>query len=139
MKRQPRRAAQVREVRRMKRNQSGETIVEVLVSAMLFLLLMAVLQAAVMFSGAAQRKSGQLRGQYSDIIRKLPETELKPNDAPDGVSGTYTFQAYDIDETTAGSNVFRMEVGLGHKDVPYQNDAGDDKVMRFSLFCGGEE
>lgn len=60
-----------REAADMEKSKSGETIVEVLVSAVIFLLLMAVLQGAVMFSHSAQQKSGRLRENDAAMLQAL--------------------------------------------------------------------
>lgn len=106
---------------------------EVIVSAMLFLMLMAVLQGAVTFSSTAQDKSRKLRKDYAAMFQKLQET-----DVTDAGAGNYRFYAYDTDETTAGNQVFTIDAELGKKDVSYETTDGETKTAHFYLFHGGE-
>lgn len=123
---------EVFKVRWMK-NRSGETIVEVLVSAMIFLLLMAVLQGAVTFSSTAQKKSSLLRENNAALFKEIQNTPFTSTG-----SGSYTFYAYDTGETIRGNPVFSVEAGLGKKDVTYPKAEGGTGTAHFSLFGGGE-
>lgn len=55
---------------------SGETLVEIMVSGLLFLLLMAVMQGAISFCSSAQQKSGQLRKTNAEICNTLRRSEI---------------------------------------------------------------
>lgn len=112
--------------------QSGETLAEILVSALLFLMMMAVMQGAVAFCSNAQRRSEQLRGSNAQICRKLRED--------DGTAGTsngtkdYTFRATSADGTQDGNEVFTL------KDVPLEKkEIADDggRTVTFYLYGGG--
>lgn len=122
--------------RRKPKEKSGETIVEVIVSAMIFLLLMAVLQGAVTFSGRAQEKSRRIRKENADIFQAIPDAPITQN--PASAVGNYTFRAYNTEETTAGKAVFAMEADLGYKDVPFKHADGTEGTIRFYLFGGSD-
>lgn len=115
-----------------RKNRAGETIVEVLAGAVIFLLLMAILQGAVAFSGRAQRKSQNLREDFSAMSRKLEETPTAAN--PEEGSAVYEFYAYDTDEKVQGNQVFAITAGLGQKDVSYEDSEGRTKTVRFYAF-----
>lgn len=117
----------------MKKNCSGETIVEVLVSAMIFLLLMAVLQGAIMFSNAAQKKSSILRKNNTSMLTELHKgSTFTPGD-----SESYTFYAYNKDESIGGAPVFTVNADRGKKTVSYEDVNGDHKTAEFYVFGKG--
>lgn len=120
----------------MEKSKSGETIVEVLVSAVIFLLLMAVLQGAVMFSHSAQQKSGRLRENDAAMLQALQGAEITPNSEES--SRNYQFYAYNADETKRGDVVIQMEANLGKKDVSYEDTEGNTQEAHFSVFGGGD-
>lgn len=110
---------------------SGETLAEILVSALLFLMMMAIMQGAVAFCSNAQRRSGQIRSSNAQICRKLRE---------DGSAGTakgtkdYTFRATSADGTQDGNVVFTLkDVPLAEKEI-----ADDDgRTVTFCLYGAG--
>lgn len=112
---------------------SGETIVEVIVSAMIFLMLMGVLQTAITFSGRAMDKSRKLRKDYTAMFQAIPDAPVTSS----GTTKTYQFRAYNTEETVEGNLVFSIRAGLGYKDVPYRTEEGEEKTTRFYLFDGG--
>ena len=50
---------------------SGETLVEIMVSAMLFLMMMAIIQGAISFCTNAQHKSREIRESNGEICNKV--------------------------------------------------------------------
>ncbi len=62
---------------RKNRLNAGETLAEAMVSALLFLLMMALIQGAVSFCSNAQKKSARLREQNALIC-----TQLRGHDRP---------------------------------------------------------
>lgn len=71
---------------------SGETIVEVLACAVIFLMLMAVLEAAVMFATKAQAKSKSLQLFYE----KLSAGTIPPQPDSSSTQETYDFSDFEI-------------------------------------------
>lgn len=94
---------------------SGETLVEILVSAALFLLMMAVIQGAVSFCTNAQRKSRELRESNARICRNL--WEAASQEGQDNGGASLQFRAVSADGTQTGSDVFRVEVDLEKKEI----------------------
>lgn len=119
-------------IRNRKKNCSGETIVEVLVSAMIFLLLMAVLQGAITFCSSAQKKSSKIRKNNAEMLKAIESTPITGNG-----TGTYEFYAYDIEEANRGNKVFSVNADLGRKDVSYEDTDGNTRTVHFYLFDGG--
>lgn len=109
----------------------GETIVEVMVSAVIFLILMAILQGAVMFSNAAQKKSQQIRQDTATICK-----ELQSATAVDDEENSYSFYAVSTDETIVGDKVFTIPVKKQKKPVTYTGADGESSEVTFYMFGG---
>ncbi len=110
----------------------GETIVEVMVSAVIFLILMAILQGAVMFSNAAQKKSQQIRQDTATICK-----ELQTATAAGDEENNYEFYAVSsTDETIFGNQVFTIPVKKQEKPVTYTGADGKSSEVTFYLFGG---
>ena len=110
---------------------SGETMVEVMASIVIFLLMMAILQGAISFSSNAQAKSRQIRETNAEICQKLQET---PYSSSGGGKVKYSFKATSADGSITGvSELFSVEVELGRKDVSY-TDGTESKQTTFYLF-----
>lgn len=93
---------------------SGETMVEIMVSAVIFLMMMAVMQGAISFCSNAQAKSVQIRETNAKICRELETTSY----VIDGGKATYSFNAVSADgNTTSIEKLFNVEVELGKKEV----------------------
>lgn len=111
--------------------QSGETLAEILVSALLFLMMMAVMQGAVAFCSNAQRRSEQIRGSNAQICRKLREDDSAGNS---NGAADYTFRATSADGTQDGNVVFTLEdVPLAEKEI----EDDDGRKVTFYLYGGG--
>ena len=57
---------------------SGESLVEVTVSAVIFLMMMAVLQGSISFCTNAQHKSEEIRQENAEICRNLQSASYIP-------------------------------------------------------------
>ena len=108
------------------RSNSGETMVEIMVSIVIFLMMMAVMQGAISFSSNAQAKSVQIRKSNAEICQAL---ETSPYSG--GGKVTYSFKA-----TSAVATLFNVEVELGKKEV----SDSEGKTTTFYMFGvpGGE-
>lgn len=116
---------------KMRRADAGETIVEVTVSMLIFLMMVAMLQGAVSFCGKAQQKSRQIRYDAAEISRAMRQTGW-----PETTGGTADFQFYAVGaDGTRGDNVFSVPVDLKTKDVTYQSMDGTNKSIRFYVYA----
>lgn len=110
------------------RDRSGESLVEIMAGAFLFLMMMALLQGAVTFCSNAQRRSEQVRDRNARICRSVRDTAYTG-----GAEQVYAFRA--TDGAGSGSGVlFRVEAQLGKKEVPYTDETGAAQSMTFYLF-----
>ncbi len=112
-----------------KYRKSGETLVEVMVCAVLFLMMVAVMQGAISFSTNAQHKSGQIRANNAKISRSLRTMDTAGNG-----NTTYTFKATSMDGSVEGDEVFTIEVPLGKKTAAYEDGQGNDQTVDFYLY-----
>ena len=112
----------------IKYRKSGETLVEVMVCAVLFLMMAAVMQGAISFSTNAQHKSEQIRENNAKICRSLRTTGTTENGTK-----TYTFKATSMDGSVEGEEVFTIEVPLGKKEA-YQDGQGNNQTVYFYLY-----
>lgn len=125
-----------REPAALRRFRSGESLVEVMVSAVIFLMMAAVLQGAISFCGSALQKNRQLRKTNAEICEKLRE-ELREQPESVGSAGTadYQFNAISADGNHTGTEVlFQIKVPLGKKAVSYQDEGGGTQTVTFDLF-----
>lgn len=85
------------------RSRRGETMVEVLVSMVLFLMLFAVMLGAVRFASNAQVRAETIRQRATALQR-----DLRSQTPTGGDSKTYQFVAVSEDGGTTGSRVFQV-------------------------------
>lgn len=85
------------------RSRRGETMVEILVSMVLFLMLFAVMLGAVRFASNAQVRAETIRQRATALQR-----ELRRQTPTGGDSKTYQFVAVTEDGGTTGSRVFQV-------------------------------
>lgn len=109
---------------------SGESIVEVMVSVLIFLMLMAVLQGAIMFSNSAQKKSQQIRQDTAEICRNLQAAAVEGDGSAD-----FKFYATSADESVIGDNVFSISAPRQKKTVTY-GAAGETSSTIFYMYGG---
>ncbi|XCP86777.1 hypothetical protein ABXS75_08295 [Roseburia hominis] len=111
------------------RGRAGESIVEVMVSIVIFLLLVAVLNGAIMFSNSAQRKSQQIRKDTVKICEGLQSASAEGDGTAD-----YAFYASSADGTVVGNQVFTIFAPKQKKKVVYVGAGGDESTVTFYLF-----
>lgn len=115
-------------VRKIK-EKSGETLVEVMVSMVIFLLMLSMMQGAILFSNASLKKSKEIREDNTKIMQGLlnaTEETVKP--------ATLKFQAVSADGQTLGNQVFDVPVSLNQKRVNYQDASGKESSVVFYLY-----
>ena len=93
----------MRSLCKLLRSRRGETMVEVLVSMVLFLMLFAVLLGAVRFASNAQVRAETIRQRATALQR-----DLRRQTPTGGDSKTYQFVAVSEDGGTTGSRVFQV-------------------------------
>lgn len=108
---------------------SGETLVEVMVCAVLFLLMAAVMQGAISFGTNALQKSTQIRENSTAICKSLRQTE---ETISGGDEKECSFRAVSAGGT--GNEVFRLDVILGKRSVSYTDEQGGSRTVDFYLY-----
>lgn len=93
----------MRSLCKLLRSRRGETMVEVLVSMVLFLMLFAVMLGAVHFASNAQVRAETIRQRATALQR-----DLRRQTPTGGDSKTYQFVAVSEDGGTTGSRVFQV-------------------------------
>lgn len=112
------------------KGKSGETLVEALVCAFIFLLMVAVMQGAITFCTNAQNKSRQIRETNARICRGIRETDISSSG-----SAKLNFKAVSPDGSQEGSAVlFTIDVPLGKKEVAYIDGQGVTQTIVFYLY-----
>ena len=106
---------------------SGETLVEVMASIVIFLLVVAMLQGAVSFCTSAQAKSREIRTNTNAIIESLWSNQgiLNP--------GTTTEK---LEFHAEGSDIKAFEVDFTRDKlkVPYKDTQGNAEDVEFDLY-----
>ena len=111
------------------RDRRGESMVEILVSTVVFMLLLGALNGAVGFASNAQRKAEQLREDAVVLQREVRAgTPVGDDDA------AYDFRAATPDGTETGLNAFRVRVRK--QTVTASTPSG--KTAPFCRFAKGE-
>lgn len=109
---------------------SGETLVEVLAAAAVFLLMMGIMQGAISFCTNAQHKAEAMQDNHAKILEALRTTDITADKEAE-----YSFKAISSDGSSQSGTLFRVNVGLGQKEVTYQDEAGADQTVIFHLFA----
>ena len=109
---------------------SGETLVEVMVCAVLFLMLAAVMQGAVSFCTNALHKSTEIRNTNAEICKNLRSGTVTTVDEG---STSYSFgAAASMDGAVTSGEVFTIEVPRHKESVSY----GSTQTVDFYLYGG---
>lgn len=110
------------------RSRAGETLVEVLVSTVVFLLLLAALSGAVAFAHNAEVRSDEIR-QHADELQRSVRTEAAEGEDEE----TFRFVSVNSDGSEGTSTLFTVKA---KKQVVKAKDA-DGRETDFYVF--GEE
>ncbi len=110
---------------------SGESLVEVLVSMLIFMMMAAIMQGAISFCTNAQHKSEQIRKDHAAICEKAWNTD--PTAA--GGTASFRFTAVSADGNLTGTTtLFKVEARLGEKKVSYTDAEGNTKEYTFYVY-----
>lgn len=118
-------------------SRSGETLTEVTAAMVIFLIVATVLQGAVTFGVSAMKKSEEIRQRNTQICRDLQSAAYTDS----GSGAEFSFRAISADGSESGTAVlFRVNTGLGHRDVSYTDENGNEKTVTFYVYgeAGGE-
>ena len=117
-------------MKRIKSN-SGETLVEVMVSMVIFILILGMLQKSITFCVNAQKKSEEIRDNNAIIMLELRNAEKTVLD-----TSTYGFKATTIDGSEVGTKtLFTFDVNLCEQEVSYTDINGNTKSITFAVFA----
>ena len=108
----------MRKLRTLLRERRGETLVEVLVSTVVFLLLLAALSGAVAFAHNAEVRSGEIRDHANELQHSVRSGTAKGSD-----SQTFKFRSVSSDGST-GDNVL-FSVKAKKQTITASDDAGN--------------
>ncbi len=113
------------------RSRRGESMVEILVSMVLFLLVMAVLSGAIRFAAGAQRKAEAIR-QNAETVQQ----NLRSGGYTAASEGTqeFAFNAVSKDESQVGAEVFTVTVKC--EALTVEGEDGQSATIR--VFRPGE-
>ncbi len=100
----------IRAIRRIFSSRSGDTLVEVMASIVIFLLMMGILQGAVAYSGRALIKNQEIRKENSKILEEINKAE--PTKAVGTGTVSQTFRATNSNLTAIGNDVFTVKTDL---------------------------
>ncbi len=114
-------------------SRTGESLVEVMVSAVIFLMMMAILQGSISFCTIAQQKCQQIRDINEEICRNLQTTPYIPG----GENKDYLFKATTADGEQPGEEaavLFSIEAEMGTKEITYTDPDGTSRTTTFYIF-----
>ena len=115
---------------RVLRDRRGESMVEILVSTVVFMLLLGALNGAVGFASNAQRKSEQLRRDATE----LQESVRGNAEVADGEAAAYDFKVTTSNGEDTDIDAFRIKV----KKQTVNAKTEDGKTVPFYRFAKGE-
>ncbi len=115
---------------RVLRDRRGESMVEILVSTVVFMLLLGALNGAVGFASNAQRKSEQIRKDATE----LQESVRGNAEVVDGDTETYNFKVTTSEGADTDIDSFRVKV----KKQTVNAQTEDNKTVPFYRFAKGE-
>ena len=115
---------------RVLRDRRGESMVEILVSTVVFMLLLGALNGAVGYASNAQRKSEQLRRDATE----LQESVRGNAEVADGEAATYDFKVTTSNGEDTDIEAFHVKV----KKQTVNAKTEDGKTVPFYRFAKGE-
>lgn len=115
---------------RVLRDRRGESMVEILVSTVVFMLLLGALNGAVGFASNAQRKSEQLRRDATE----LQESVRGNAEVADGEAAAYDFKVTTSNGEDTDIDAFHVKV----KKQTVNAKTEDGKTVPFYRFAKGE-
>ena len=125
----------MKKIKKIKSN-SGETLVEVMVSMLLFLMILGMLQKSIDFASNAQVRSEELRQNNSAIAFSLRDESTWSDISIEADSEYYEFYSAKADGTivTGSELLFKVPVKHGKKNVSYTAADVSQKKIEFMFF-----
>lgn len=108
---------------------SGETLVEVVMSMVIFIIMLGMLTAAVNYSSSSLTKNNEIRQQNNEILSQLAQTDSR-SEGKAQIQFIATNSAMD----TKGNPVFVVPVTLASKTVTYKDNEADTHNVIFRLY-----
>lgn len=118
----------MRKLRTLLRERRGETLVEVLVSTVVFLLLLAALSGAAAFAHNAEVRSGEIRDHANELQRSVRSGTAKGEDLQ-----TFEFRSVSSDGSTGDNVLFSV------KAKKQSITASDDSKNQTDFYVFGKE
>lgn len=118
----------MRKLRTLLRERRGETLVEVLVSTVVFLLLLAALSGAVAFAHNAEVRSGEIRDHANELQRSVRSGTAKGEG-----SQIFKFRSVSSDGSTGDNVLFSV------KAKKQTITASDDAENQTDFYVFGKE
>lgn len=109
------------------RNQRGETLVELMVSIVIFLLLLGTMAGAISFASNAQQKAQTIRDNAAALQYRVRHTDP----AETGTIKTLSLYVTDAEESAMGTNPV-CRVNVNEQTIPAQGTNGN--TTSFSVF-----
>ena len=113
---------------RVLRDRRGESMVEILVSTVVFMMLLGALNGAVGFSANAQRKAEQLRKDAAALERSVRTTGTTESDG----SGQYRFRGANADGDLSEDSTVWFSVDFSKVKVPASTGEKQVDFYRFA-------
>lgn len=117
---------------RILRDRRGESMVEILVSTVVFMLLLGALNGAVGFSANAQRKAEQIRQDAAQLQKSVRTTPPSGT----GTTDTYAFHAIGADGSNEQTET-TFRVTFNKETIPAKTE--DNKTVNFYRFSPKED
>lgn len=108
---------------------SGETLVEVVMSMVIFIIMLGMLTAAVNYSNASLTKNNEIRQQNNEILSQLTQTDSSLEE-----KAQIQFIATNSAMDTKGNPVFVVPVTLASKTVTYKDNEANTHDVIFHLY-----
>ncbi len=119
----------------IKSKKSGESLPEVMISAVLFLLIVAIMQGTISFCTNAFSKSREIRETNARICRNLQKTDFTGGDKE-----SLSFHAVSPDGSQQGTDIlFSLQIEKGKKEVLDQDASGNDRKIVFYVYGSASE
>ncbi len=118
----------MRKLRTLLRERRGETLVEVLVSTVVFLLLLAALSGAVAFAHNAEVRSGEIRDHANELQRSVRSGTAEGENRQ-----TFEFRSVSSDGSTGDNVLFSV------KAKKQTITASDDAENQTDFYVFGKE
>lgn len=119
--------------KKLLKDTSGETLVEVLVSIFLFLLMMGIMQGAVSYSRGALEENKKIRAENAQIIENL-QTASKDPSKYSITEKNLSFSAVTADFSKKGNTVFTVPIQLKTVNVPYTDKDGKQQTTQICIY-----